>query len=963
MRRVFRPLAVFSIASGVSLAVALQLMVGGARGHDGGGGVGAASFFPGYELARLDLVDPTLYHVSESYVDPNRLDWDAMFTAALDAIEHDVPVCLFTREPGGKLLSVEIGEFRTVLEVGPIRRRQDLQGELRKVAQLLSEHLDPINVPGSDGLPHPLAKVEYTLINGMLSTLDPHSVLLLPEDAHEMDVENQGEFGGLGITISMDPDRSHLVVDRPTVGGPAERAGLKADDRIVRIDGESTINMTLDDAVRRLRGPVGADVVIEVVRTGKTEPTRYTIERELVSINPVEGSLLPDSDIGIIKIAGFHEKVKPTMDEHLESLRAQVGPEGLGGLILDLRGNPGGFLNQAVKVADTFLSSGDIVTTVNGDGQQTDIDRADRNALEGFPIVVLVDASSASASEIVAGALRFQERAVILGERTFGKGSVQNLHPFSDNSKLKLTISKYLTPGDRSIQAIGIPADIELVASVVPPRPEPGADPAPIRLFHRERVRREADLDHSLEQGTDRLDDPAFRLRYLASIKDDPAVTEAYANDFQVTLAREVIEASRGWRRADVLATAHTVIDRRRQAADGALVEAFAARGIDWTNGPGADPADGLPLEVKVDVGQNDVLTAGKEQPVRVTVTNTSRRTLYRLAAVVVESDVIEGHEFFFGKLLPGQTRSFDHLVQVQAGWPAEEAPYTIDFRDAGDRSIGHLQTTLAVEQRALPRFAWSWEAREAKGDDDGIVEVGEFVAIDLTVTNVGAGPTVDPFARLRNKAGSTIDLVVGTLTPGVPRLANGKPCPDPQSEDCNVVLNPGETYTGSFELEVRGLPPKDRPLELELSLGDAEAYDHGSVVRGGFYDWFSQKETLAVVVGREPPRAELRTPPTVEITRAPELRVERAQATLSGVVTDEAGVTHVMVFHGDDKVFFEGGGERNGLRSVPFTADVSLDPGINVLTVLATDRDGFVSSESVLTWLDAETGMAHYVE
>jgi len=959
MRRVFRPLAVFSIASGVSLAVAFQLMVGGARGHDGAGGISAASFFPGYELARLELVDPTLYHVAESYVDQNRLDWDAMFTAALDAIEHDVPVCLFTREPGGRLLSVEIGEFRTVLEVGPIRRRQDLQGELREVAALLAEHLEPSDIPDAEGLPHPLAKVEYTLINGMLSTLDPHSILLLPEDAREMDVENQGEFGGLGITISTDPDTNQLIVDQPIPDTPAERAGLRTDDRIVRIDGESTINMTLEDAVRRLRGPVGAEVVIEVQRPERLEPVRFVIERQLISINPVEGRLLPDSKIGLLSIKGFHEKVKPVMDEVLASLKSQVGPDGLEGLVLDLRGNPGGFLNQAVKVADTFLSSGDIVTTVNGDGQQTDIDRADRNAEEGFPIVVLVDASSASASEIVAGALRYQERAVILGERTFGKGSVQNLHPFNDNSKLKLTISKYLTPGDRSIQALGIPADIELVASVVPPREDSAEEVGPIRLYHRERVRREADLHHSLEQGTGRLDDPSYRLRYVATPPGDEVEERP---DYQVELAREVIEAAEGWRRADVLASAHRVVARRRAEADEALVAAFERHDIDWSDGPGFEPTGRLPLEVRVDFDGSDELLAGSSQTMQVTVTNRSSETLHRLAGVIVESDVIEGHEFFFGKLGPGQTRSFSHPVRLQAGWPAEESPYTIDFRDVSERSIGQHDATLVVQERPRPAFAWSWQSREL-GDDDGIVEVGERVAIDLTVTNVGEGPTVDPFARLRNQSGKALDLVVGTLSPGVARGPDGELCEAPTAPDCDVVLAPGETFTGSFEVEVRGAPPREHPLNLELSLADAEAYDHGSVVRAGFYDWFAQKETIEIVVGAGPPRAELREPPRIEVTRSPDLHVDGSHATVSGVVVDDSGVKHVMVFHGDDKVFFEGGPDRTALRSVPFTADVDLDPGMNVLTVLARDRGGLVSSRAVVVWLDGERDVAHFVK
>src|SRR5687768_11541285 len=261
MQRVFRPLAVFSIASGASLAAALQLMVGGARGSDGPS-YGTSTFFPGYDLTKLELVEPTLYHVDESYVDPVRIDWEEMYVAALDAIERRVPVALFTREPGDQMVSVEIGEFRTVLEVAPIDSRPELQDQLRRIASLLAEHLDEDDVPmdTSGDSPTPgdaFAQIEYALINGMLSTLDPHSVLLPPEDAREMDVENQGEFGGLGITIEVNPDDGRLMISCPMAKTPADRAGLQAEDHILRIDGESTINLSLDEAVTRLRGPVG----------------------------------------------------------------------------------------------------------------------------------------------------------------------------------------------------------------------------------------------------------------------------------------------------------------------------------------------------------------------------------------------------------------------------------------------------------------------------------------------------------------------------------------------------------------------------------------------------------------------------------------------------------------------------------------------------------------------------------
>lgn len=957
MRRVFRPLAVFSIASGVSLAVALQLLVGGARGHDGPRDFGTSAFFPGYDLAKLDLVDPTLYHISESYVDQNRLDWDAMFNAALDAIEHDVSVCMFTREPGGDLLSVEIGEYRTILEVPPIERRQDLQSELRKIAKLLATHLDADDLPEAPGAPDPMAQIEYSLINGMLSTLDPHSVLLPPEDAREMDVENQGEFGGLGITISMDANGGRLIVDYPLKGTPAHEAGLQSDDHIVRIDGESTINMSLDDAVRRLRGPVGADVVVEVVRPNLPDPLQFRIQRELISINPVEGELVDGTDIGYVSIKGFHEKVEQKLHEALARLQRESGGQ-LDGLILDLRGNPGGFLNQAVKVADTFLDSGDIVSTVDGEGRRTDIDKARKASEPHYPIVVLVDANSASASEIVAGALRFNERAVIIGERTFGKGSVQNLHPFSDNSKLKLTISKYLTPGDRSIQAVGIPADIELLSSVVPPPAEEGASQPPIRLFHRERVRREADLDHSLEQTTVRFDDPTYQVRYADSLRERRRTdTLDLQSDFQVRLARDVLKASGGWRRADVLSAAHPVVERHRQLGNDQLIEAFAAHDIDWSLGPSV-PVGEDPLEVRLDLGEDGRLMAGQSEQIAVEVTNRTDQTLYRVAAIVSESEVLAGREFFFGRLEPGETRRYEQTVRLPAGWPAEEGTFSLELRDASEEAIGQWTHRLIVAGRPLPSLAWRWHVLDDEGDADGLLDAGERLKIRLEVQNNGKGPTSEPFARLRNRSGKALDLVVGTLEPGELQLSDGTPCASAEQAGCARILEPGATWTGDFLVDVRALPSDDEPLRLELTLGDAEAYDHGSVVRAGFHGWFSQKDAVELSAGQQLPVSELRVPPGVEITRSPSPYSDGARITLSGVVTDDVGVSNVMIFAGDNKVFFEGSGPTSSLRSLPFTADVELQGGSNVLTVLATDADGFVSSQSVLTWFD-EAGLA----
>ena len=958
MQRMFRPLAVFSIASGASLAAALQLAIGGAHGSDGSGRYGTSSFFPGYDIAKLELVEPTLYHVDESYVDPSRIDWEQMYVAALDAIERRVPVAMFSREPGGEIVALEIGEYRTVLEVAPIDSRSQLQDELRRIAGLLKEHLDPDDIPteGSDRT-NPLAEVEYALINGMLSTLDPHSVLLPPDDAHEMDIENQGEFGGLGIQIEVGANDGRLIITCPIDDTPASRGGLKPRDHIVRIDGESTLNLTLDEAVDRLRGPVGASVGLEIARDGITAPIHVDVRRELISINPVEGQLLPGA-IGYVRITGFHEQVERDLHDILARLNREAG-DTIGGLVLDLRGNPGGFLNQAVKVADTFLSSGDIVSTVDRQGRRADHEEAHRTAEPEYPIVVLVDANSASASEIVAGALRYNERAVIIGERTFGKGSVQNLHPFYDDSKLKLTISKYLTPGDRSLQAIGIPADIELQPTRVP------SDRArAVRMFHRENLRREADLDRSLERVTTRLDRPAYEVRYLDADDDGSRCGGIDVDhDIQIELARDVLKAASGWRRSDVLISSAQVIARQQRLGNDAVIAAFAARGVDWRSGPASDRLDPPAVEVALDVGPDGKLNAGTTETVSLTIKNATPKPLYRLAAVLGGFPLLEGRELFFGAVPPGETATATVDVRVHDGWPSERAPLTITLRDTGDGPLATLTRELHVASRPLPRFAWRWSMSDAEGGNgDGILDLGETVSLDLEIENTGAGPSAELYARLHNRSRTAIDLIDGTLLPGRIVADPGAECAASSGnasgdrtgdrslpEGCHRSLSPGEDWTGRFSFAVKEALPDAMPFEVELALGDALAFDQAAVVRGGFYEWYGQKERIVLNLGEPLPESERRLPPTIEITRAPEPRLDGGRTTLSGVVTDDRGLANVMVYVGDDKVFFEGAGPTSALRSLPFTADIALVPGANLITVLATDDQGFVASQAVV--------------
>ena len=296
----------------------------------------------------------------------------------------------------------------------------------------------------------------YGAINGMLRTLDPHSSFMLPDVYKELQVETKGSFGGIGIEITI--KERILTIVSPIEDTPAFRAGLKAGDKIVKIDGESTENMTLFDAVKKMRGPAGTKVTISIMREGFVEPEDFTLTREIIRIKSVKHRPLEDN-IGYIRISQFQERTEEEFNKALDTLEQADKP--LRGLILDLRNNPGGLLDQAVKVCDEFIEQGLIVYTQGrNEIQQMKFSAQPNKKTHNYPIIVLVNAGSASGSEIVAGALQDHNRAVILGTPTFGKGSVQTIIPMDDGSGLRLTTARYYTPRGSSIQAKGITPDV-----------------------------------------------------------------------------------------------------------------------------------------------------------------------------------------------------------------------------------------------------------------------------------------------------------------------------------------------------------------------------------------------------------------------------------------------------------------------------------------------------------------------
>ena len=372
-------------------------------------------------------------------------------------------------------------------------------------------------------------KLIESAISGMLSSLDPHSSYMAPEDFSTMQVQTRGEFGGLGIEVTQ--ENGFIKVVSPIDDTPAANAGIEAGDFITKVDGESTLGKTLDEAVDKMRGPVGSEIIITVVREGVDEPFDVSIIRDTIEIKAVKART--EGKTIVLRVSSFTSKTYPNLKDSLEKeIKAAGGLENVNGVVVDLRNNPGGLLNQAIRVSDAFLESGEIVSTrgrAAGDAERYNATPGDLT--NGKPLVVLINGGSASASEIVAGALQDHHRAIIVGTKSFGKGSVQTIIPLSsDGAAMRLTTARYYTPSGRSIQSLGVSPDI-----LVKQRVRSDEDPEKDQNFQRF----EADLENSLSNDSLTEDERNF----LENERKQQEETAKMRNDdYQLSYALDVLK-------------------------------------------------------------------------------------------------------------------------------------------------------------------------------------------------------------------------------------------------------------------------------------------------------------------------------------------------------------------------------------------------------------------------------------
>lgn len=418
---------------------------------------------------------------------------------------------ILTSQIAGPLIAEEMDRKKSTYE------QLDLFGDIFE--RIRSQYVEEVDE----------ADLIESAINGMLTSLDPHSSYLPPEDFDTMQVQTRGEFGGLGIEVTQED--GFVKVVSPIDGTPADEAGIQAGDFITHVDGEAVLGLNLNEAVELMRGPVGSEIIITIVREGADEPFDVSIIRDTIKIAAVKTRT--EGNAVVLRISSFTDQTYPNLQEGLKDAITEAGGmENVEGVVLDLRNNPGGLLNQAILVSDAFLDKGEIVSTRGRDPRDSERFNASLGDLaEGKPIVVLINGGSASASEIVAGALQDHRRAIIVGTKSFGKGSVQTIMPLQGDGAMRLTTARYYTPSGRSIQALGVSPDI-----LVEQRPkveEETDDKKPNR-------RSEADLRGSLSNDSLSEDE----LKQLEADRRKQEETAKKRNDdYQLAYALDILHS------------------------------------------------------------------------------------------------------------------------------------------------------------------------------------------------------------------------------------------------------------------------------------------------------------------------------------------------------------------------------------------------------------------------------------
>lgn len=923
-----------------------------------------------YDTRSVEIARNVLKHVNSYYLDRSKIDYGEMLKRAVSGLEVALDDVLVNFPEDGDEFTVRVKEKIRKFPGKVPSSSGELENTLGKVMSFA--------LSGTDAEKDKLENIEYSIVDSMLKALDPHSAMIPPNIYKEFLVDTEGSFGGLGIVVGIRD--GELTVISPIEGSPAHRAGIKTKDRIVQIENESTVNMPLLEAVGKLRGKKGTTVNILVSRKNFSKPLSFSITRNIIKIESVEGFDL-ENGVLYLRIRNFQKNTFADLRKEVRKRR------GLSGIILDLRGNPGGLLSQAESMADFFLSSGTIITTKARDHSKVHSASARQPEYRG-KVIVLIDQGSASASEIVAGALKNNDRALVIGNRSFGKGTVQKIFDFDEGGALKLTVANYLTPGNISIQDRGVTPNILVQRSLVTqnkvvynPLPEKRRNvesveltPADLVLKHIARTQDSAEEDEEPSP-----DESLTKEQKLEKIGED----------FHVNLAVRLLEA----------ADTGQMIEIARGFAEDHLEkirDRIEETGVDWSYGETKNPL------VSVETAPSEtVFWSGAENTLEVKVTNVGKNPIYRLSAVTdCENPAYRDGELLFGKLLPGEDRTAKVRFSPRVATTTREDVIKLVFTNS-DGSGSMPEETLIVKTVAeeLPDYSYNYEVVDdgrfgSDGNGNGFAEHQETIVVNVRLKNVGRGISKKTVASLKNLSGADVFLEKGRFEfedfgPGQTLRAPFRFRQSEKGEKAEFELILMDEDLRELRIHRITLPlmPDGKPF---VSLPKVAVFKSRTEILGGSFEGAqivgsAHRNSMVKVLGASDkwirvegknsvtgwvPEKNLRigpagdsqreispldevfeTPPSVTFSEFP-LSTSALEVTIEGSVSGRNSIESVAVWQKGDKVRLFTPGRKNA----PVLFSLNLEEGMNLFTVIARDKKGMTSRKTLAIRRDSST-------
>ncbi len=850
--------------------------------------------------------------LEKSYYDPARFHPRTMVERALRALET-AEVTVDTRWVANQI-EVDIKDTKTQVPAPEPATLADAMQLIEAVRKVVDASTLPVDKRRD---------LDYVLVNGALSSLDPHTVLMPPEPAKEFGDNISGEFFGIGAWLTQDD--GVIAIDRVMPGLPAERAGVEDGDRILAIDGERTAGLSLEQAVKRIKGPKGTTVTLTLERTTSNRTVDLAVTRDLVQVITMRS--FRRSDVGYVRMDEFNANTARDLKAAIDELQKTTPTKGL---VLDLRFNGGGLLDQAKVISELFLSRGqEIVRTSSIAGEPSVYRSSGRNPYR-FPLVVLASGGSASAAEILAGALQRNDRAVVIGTTTFGKGSVQTIRPQRDGSRLKLTIQEYQLPGGVSIQDVGVTPDVALVRHTL----DKDGTLARLRPYSRER---EVDDEFALVNRAAYRHQWTYELGWLAVYKTKDELKQSgisareFAPDQEASLTIDLLTAAIAKPDfADGLATAQKdgkqrqflltelaepvkmLAEKEAQALGATLAKQTPP--ITW--GDAATPAAGSlklaytgPAEIAA-----SPLGSNATADLTFTVTNTGTTPVGRLYGTVQADKYspLWEDEILFGSVAPGATITGTLHFHVPPRSFSGEERFALDLRSTGsEEPLATIPVSIAVRAQARPELGFDWQI-----EDPAELKPGVQGFLKVTIRNDGAGPAAAPIARVF-KADDPFVQLGDTRFEHVGKDGKAAPLAAGDTWEIKVPVTISET--------VKGQPFKANQISLQLSC--QETFGEDTKVDGRYRSGIFS--TIKIPVGDKLKAAVIRAP---RVTLA-KVEALGANQVAVNVTLEDDNPQSISVFQDEDKVDLHSVGDQRSFR-IPLT----LKPGANNIRIIATD-------------------------